>query len=112
MGIFTNFNVSDFSKPLPPFHLFATIGFEATGQYNLEIELHSIEGEKRFSMVASASVTSHDEARNAYVTNLDLKFENLLIPRPGLYEFVIRSAGQSFATLPFTAKVHQPKFVQ
>jgi len=94
MGIFSRWNVVDFTKPLPPFHVFARIGFEAEGDHPIEVELRTAEGERRFLMQGVAHLEGKDEVTDLYLTNIEFKLENLMIPRPGNYEFAIRSGGE------------------
>jgi hypothetical protein len=112
MGIFSSFNVGDFTKPLQPFHLFAIIGFEKAGQHSLDVELHTIQGEKRFAMTVTTDVNARQDATDLYVANIDLRLGNLTVPRPGLYEFSIKSDGQFLAAVRFDVKVRQPRMVQ
>ncbi|MBI4522332.1 MAG: hypothetical protein HY695_00825 [Deltaproteobacteria bacterium] len=112
MGLFNQFQVRDFTQPLPPFHIFAQISFEQEGDYPLEIELRTIEGEKILQLKALAQARGVDEVRNAPVGTIIFKIGNLKIPRPGQYEFALICNDQVLQTVPFRALVPKQPFVQ
>jgi len=112
MGIFTRFNVTDFTQPMPSFHVFAKIGFEAPGDYPIDVELRSSEGQRMFQLQGMAHVGAQEQTTNLYVANLDLRMGNLRLPRPGSYEFALRSNNQQIDVVPFDAVVVAPPLVQ
>ncbi len=112
MGIFSQFMVSDFSKPLPRFRLFAKIGFESDGNHPFTIRLRSGEGQKIFEISGIANVRDEDEVTNLYMANLNLGFDDLKLPRPGIYELVFLYQEQAFHIVPLQAVVVKPPTLQ
>ena len=112
MGIFTKFNVRDFTQPMPSFHVFAQIGFEAPGDYPIDVELRASEGQRIFQLQGMAHVEAQEQTMNLYTANLNLGMGNLKLPRPGAYEFALRCANQQIHVLPFDAVVVTPPLVQ
>lgn len=112
MGIFTTFHVRDFTQPMPPFHVFAKIGFEAPGDYPIDVELRSSEGQRIFQVQGLAHVDAQDQITSLYTANLNLGMGNLKLPRPGAYEFALRAQSQQIHVIPFEAVVAPPPMVQ
>jgi hypothetical protein len=112
MGIFENFNVNDFTKGLPPFHVYAKVGFETNAPVPLQLELRSVEGQRIFVIEANANLGVEPAPDGLYYTNFDSMLQNLKLPRPGVYEFVIRANNQSIGLIHFTASVQTPPLVQ
>ncbi len=112
MGLFNQFQVRDFTQPLPSFHIFAQIGFEKEGDYQIEIELRTVEGENIFRLEGLVQATGTDRVRNSPVGTMIFKIGNLKIPRPGRYEFALKCSNQPLATIPFEAMVPKQPFVQ
>jgi len=112
MGIFTRFNVTDFTQPMPSFHVFAKIGFEAPGDYPIDVELRSSEGQRMFQLQGMAHVEAQEQTTNLYVANLDLRMGSLKLPRPGGYEFALRCNNRQIGLVPFDAVVVTPPLVQ
>ena len=112
MGIFSQFVVSDFSKPLPRFRLFAKIGFETEGSHPFTVRLRSAQGEKIFEFRGVARVNQEDELTNLFMANLNLAFDELKLPRPGIYELDLACNEQSFHVVPLQAVMVKPTLVQ
>ncbi len=112
MGIFSQFMVSDFSKPLPRFRLFAKIGFESDGSHPFTVRLRSSEGQNIFEFRGLAQVREEDEVTNLYMANLNLAFDDLKLPRPGIYELVLAYKDQTFHVVPLQAVMIKPAMVQ
>ena len=112
MGIFSQFMVSDFSKPLPRFRLFAKIGFESDGNHPFTIRLRSGEGQNIFEFSGMANVRDEDEVTNLYMANLNLGFDDLKLPRPGIYELVFLYQEQAFHIVPLQAVMVKPPTLQ
>lgn len=112
MGIFARFNVADFTQPMPSFHVFAKMGFEAPGDYPIDVELRSSEGQRIFQLQGMTHVEAQEQTTNLYVANLDLGMGNLKLPRPGGYEFALRCNNQEIGLVPFDAVVVTPALVQ
>src|SRR5688572_23295125 len=45
MGLFSNFGVTDFTQPLPPFHIVTRIGVKSEGHHGVKMRLASQEGD-------------------------------------------------------------------
>ena len=112
MGIFSQFMVSDFSKPLPRFRMFAKIGFESDGNHPFTIRLRSGEGQNIFEFHGVANVRDEDEVTNLYMANLNLGFDDLKLPRPGIYELVFLYQDQAFHVVPLQAVMVKPPTLQ
>ncbi len=112
MGIFSQFMVSDFSKPLPRFRLFAKIGFESDGNHPFTIRLRSGEGQNIFEFSGMANVRDEDEVTNLYMANFNLGFDDLKLPRPGIYELVFLHQNQTFHVVPLQAVMVKPPTLQ
>ena len=112
MGIFSQFMVSDFSKPLPRFRLFAKIGFESDGNHPFTIRLRSGEGQNIFEFHGVANVRDEDEVTNLYTANLNLGFDDLKLPRPGIYELDFLYQDQTFHVVPLQAVMVKPPTLQ
>jgi len=112
MGIFSRFLVTDFSQPMPPFRIFAKLGFEGEGDHQIVVELRSAEGQRIFQIRGVAHVETRDQVTNLYTADINLGMDSLKLPRPGGYEFAFLSDSQTFHVLPFEAEVLRPPLVQ
>jgi len=112
MGIFGQFMVSDFSKPLPRFRLFAKIGFESEGNHPFTVRLRSAQGENIFEFRGMARVNQEDELTSLFMANLNLAFDDLKLPRPGIYELALAYKEQTFHVVPLQAVMIKPAMVQ
>ena len=112
MGIFSQFMVSDFSKPLPRFRLFAKIGFESDGNHPFTIRLRNGEGQNIFEFSGMANIKDEDEVTNLYMANLNIGFDDLKLPRPGIYEIVFLYQEQAFHIIPLQAVMIKPPTLQ
>ena len=112
MGIFSQFMVSDFSKPLPRFRLFAKLGFEDEGNHPFTVRLRTGEGQNIFEFRGSVNVRQEDEVTSLYVANLNLAFDDLKLPRPGIYELVLAYNEKIFHVVPLQAVMVKPVMVQ
>ena len=112
MGIFSQFMVSDFSKPLPRFKLFAKIGFESEGNHPFTVRLRTSEGQSVFEFRGMVNVREEDEVTSLYTANLNLAFDDLKLPRPGIYELVLAHNEQTFHVVPLQAVMIKPPLMQ
>lgn len=112
MGIFSQFMVSDFSKPLPRFKLFAKIGFESEGNHPFTVRLRTGEGQNIFEIRGMVNVREEDEVTSMYTANLNLTFNDLKLPRPGIYELVLAHNEQTFHVIPLQAVMIKPPILQ
>ena len=112
MGIFTTFNISDYSASVAPFHAFAWIGFESEGDYSIQLELRTMEGQKLFMLEAVTHIEGTADPIGLFLANLDMRMQNLKLPRPGLYEFVLRYQTQVLGVIQFAAVTRMPQLMQ
>ena len=112
MGIFTQFMVSDFSKPLPRFRLFAKLAFDSEGDHPFTVRLRTGEGQNIFEFRGVANVRQEDEVTSLFVANLNLTFDDLKLPRPGMYELVLAHNEQIFHVVPLQAVILKPAMMQ
>ena len=112
MGIFDRFIVGDFRNPLPSFYLFAKIEFEEEGDYPMLIQMRTIEGEVVFQIQGAMHVDGVPEAAGLPRGNFKLRFDNLRLPRHGLYELVVSHNNQNLISLPISVQVRPARFVQ
>jgi hypothetical protein len=112
MGIFTQWIVGDYTTPLPPFHVFVRLAFDAESDHQCEIEFRSIEGQQIFLAQSLIRLETIDAATQLYFANVDLGLTNLLIPRPGQYEFAIRVDNELITSIPCGAITITPRLVQ
>src|SRR3990172_3882831 len=81
MGIFSRFLVTDFSQPMPPFRIFAKLGFEGEGDHQIVVELRSAEGQRIFQIRGVAHVETRDQVTNLYTADINLGMDSLKLPR-------------------------------
>jgi hypothetical protein len=112
MGIFSQFMVSDFSKPLPRFRLFAKIGFENEGGHPFTVRLRTGQGQNIFEFRGVANGRQEDEVTSWFVANLNLTFDDLKFPRPGMYELVLAHNEQILHVVPLQVVILKPAMVQ
>ncbi len=110
MGIFSQFRVSDFRNPLPSFHLYAKIEFEQAGNFPIVVEFRTGGGERIFQLRGSVEVG--EQAQGRIVGILDLRLENLRLPRHGDYEVVIIYNDQPLSVLPVEVVVPPQRVLQ
>ncbi len=110
MGIFGQFHVTDFKNPLPSFHIYAKIEFEQAGNFPIGVEFRSVEGQRIFQLTGSVAVEERTQGR--IVGILDLKLENLRLPRHGDYEVVIVYNNQPLSILPIEVVVPPQRYLQ
>jgi len=110
MGIFGQFHVSDFRNPLPPFNIYAKIEFEQAGNFPIEVEFRSVEGQRIFQLRGSVAVEEPTQGR--IIGILNLKLENLRLPRHGEYEVVIIYNNQPLSVLPVEVVIPPQRFLQ
>jgi hypothetical protein len=112
MGIFNQFNVVDFRAPLPPFCIFATIGFDTPGTHAVSIELRRVEGDRIFRAEQNHAVEVQDPATMQYHALVNLKLANLTFPGPGRYELAFECDGQHTGTVYVNVVQPPPRLVQ
>lgn len=112
MGVFNQFNVVDFRAPLPPFCIFATIGFDKAGSHAVSLEFRRIEGERIFRAESNHDVSVQDLATMQFHALINLRLANLTLPGPGRYEFAFECDGQHTGTLFVNVTQLAPRLVQ
>ncbi len=110
MGIFGQFRVTDFRNPLPSFHIYANIEFEQAGNFPIVVEFRTGGGERIFQLRGSVEVG--EQAQGRIVGILDLRLENLRLPRHGDYEVVIIYNDQPLSVLPVEVVVPPQRVLQ
>ena len=85
MGIFDQFQVSDFQNPLPSFYIVARVEFESEGSYPLVVQLRTLEGQSIFNL--SGKIQVQESTQGEKIGNIRLRIDNLRLPLPGQYEF-------------------------
>ena len=109
IGIFTAFNITDFTKPVPRFHLFARLEFEKLGKSVVSVELKSAEGKQLLGLQANVEIQATgkeplNRAPNPLTSDLDLVLENLKLPGPGEFEVVWKDGTNILTILTFRAE--------
>ena len=112
MGLFTDFNVSDYQQPLPRFTVFVKLGFQNSGTYTVGFNVKSHEGDFGFSLSGSVEATVRNEAYQRYVVDMDVGLSNLKVPREGLYFVEVTVDNQAVTHIPFVVKTRKPPVVQ
>ena len=113
IGIFTTFGITDFTKPVPRFHLFARLEFEKFGKSSVAVELKSAEGRQLLRLQGNVEIKATDKepsnpASKLLTSDLDLVLENLKLPGPGEFEFVLKEDTNILKTLSFRAEYIKP----
>lgn len=108
MGLFTDFSVSDYQKPLPKFSVFLRLGFERRGSYAVRLEARSFEGDFSTGVEGQISAGRKNEASGLYVTELTFGFENLKVPREGHYSVDVKVDGAPVVQIPFSVVTKKP----
>jgi hypothetical protein len=85
MGLFDNFFVSDLSKPLPPFRVFARIGVTTHGEHKLRLEIASLEGDFRVELPGKLNAREQSAASGLHEAVMTLGISGLVVPRAGRY---------------------------
>lgn len=112
MGVFTQWNVRDFTRPLPPCHVFARLSFQDPGEYPFTVTFRTVQGQQLFSAEGNIQVETKDQGSELYFANIDLGLGNLSVPRPGQYEFALTVGGELIGLIPCGAVVVSPPLVQ
>ncbi len=110
MGIFDQFQVSDFQNPLPSFYIVARVEFESEGSYPLVVQLRTLEGQSIFNL--SGKIQVQESTQGEKIGNIRLRIDNLRLPRPGQYEFVLLYNDESLHVLPVAVIIPPQKYVQ
>src|SRR5688572_5065432 len=77
MGVFNQFTVGDFRTPLPPFCIFASIGFDTPGAHSITIHFRRVEGEQFFSANTTHEIAVPNPATLLYHAYINLRMNNL-----------------------------------
>ncbi len=112
MGVFTQVVVNDFRMAMPPFCIYAVIGFDAAGTHSISIEFRRVEGDRIFKADSNHDVTAQNSATLLYHATVNLKLANLTLPGPGRYEFAFQCDGQHVGTIPLNVTQPPPRLVQ
>jgi len=94
MGLFDNFTVSDPSKPLPPFRLFARIGVTTPGEHSVQLRIVSLESDFSVELPGKLSARETSAASGLHEAVMTLGITGLVVPGPGRYRlrFVVDNA--------------------
>ena len=112
MGIFDQFQVTDFTQPLPPFRFFMKIAFQDEGQYPIALNIRSGEGDFKVGIQGLVHAKTQDEISRQYVAIINFGFNNLKIPRPGMYYVELNYQDRTICSLPFRAITVRPPTLQ
>jgi hypothetical protein len=113
LGIFTDFYVSDYQKPLPKFTVHLRLGFKDPGSYAVNLEIRSHEGDFSMGMQGNIeALANENEAYNQYLVNLNFIFDGLKIPREGLYHIDVKVDGRPISLIPLMVSTRKPPVVQ
>jgi hypothetical protein len=112
MGIFSQFNVNDFSSPLPPFCIYAIIGFDIAGSHSISILFRRVEGQPIFRAESNHDISVQDAATLQFHAMTNLRLNNLTLPGPGRYEFAFQCDGQYAGAIPLNVFQPPPRLIQ
>ncbi len=112
MGIFTDFQVSDYQQPLPPFTVFVKLGFQNPGPHKVEFNVKSHEGDFGFSLSGPVEAKEKNEAYGQHMLEMDVRLANLKIPREGQYSIEVKVNSRAVTHIPFVVKTRKPPTLQ
>lgn len=108
MGLFTDFQVSDYQQPLPPFTIFVKLGFQESGTYTVGFNVKSHEGDFGFNFSSPIEAHGRSDAYERYVVDMNVNLRDLKVPREGRYSVEVTVDGQAVKHLPFVVKTQRP----
>ena len=113
MGLFNNFNVSDYKQPLSTFTIHVRFGFKEEGRYTVKFEIRSHKGDFTIAMQSAIQpAPPKNAAYNEYNVSINAKVENLKIPREGRYSVNVKVDDHSVTKIPFTVTTPKSPIVQ
>jgi hypothetical protein len=112
MGVFDTFNVTAYSAPLPPFHIFAKVAVINEGAHPVTIRIRNDEGDFNTEFAGRLVTQARDEMTERFVSNVDLAINGLTIPRPGRYQVAFVVDGHELAACGFMARTSAPPRLQ
>lgn len=112
MGIFSQFVVNDFRAPLPPFCLYAVLGFDESGVHSVSVEFRRVEGTQIFKADGNHTLEQQDPATQQYHAIINLRFNNMRLPGTGRYEFALQCDGHHVGAIPINVVQPAPRLVQ
>jgi hypothetical protein len=94
MGLFDNFAVSDVTKPLPAFRVYARIGVTTPGEHTVQLRITSLESEFQVELPGKLSARETSAASGLHEAVMTLGISGLVVPGPGRYRlrFVVDNA--------------------
>src|SRR5438067_4833566 len=93
VGLFDQFNVVDFSQPLPSFKIFVRLAVDDEGEFPIAIRLLSREGDFRIELPGQFSAQDRSEVSGLYEGVVALAINGMRVPRPGHYDVRIVVGG-------------------
>lgn len=112
MGIFDKFDLSDFTQPLPSFHVFLRLAFSQEGQYPISFSIKTYEGDFSVGIEGPANATNREEASGKYIAAMNIGFNNLKVPREGNYIITASYANVEICRIPFRVNTVRPPMRQ
>jgi len=113
MGVFNQFNISDFRNPVNSFWIFARIEFEQDGEYSIGFQLRAVEGQPvLFNVDGGISLQSKNTSEIRPVGDIKVRVDGLRFPRHGIYELAILFDNNILQTMPIQVFVPQTPYVQ
>jgi hypothetical protein len=112
MGLFDRFGVSDFTQSLPPFRVFIKMHFLTEGEHRFALNVRSGEGDFSVGLQGVLSATEKEQASGRYSAHLNIGFNQLKVPREGVYNIEIVCDDKSVASIPFQVATVRPPTLQ
>ncbi len=112
MGLFTDFNVSNYQQPLPKFTVFVRLGFHSQGRRTLKLEARSHEGDFGVGFQGPIEANNQTDGYQQYIADVNFVFENVKIPREGLYSVDVSVDDHVVVQIPFVVKTEKPPVTQ
>ena len=113
MGVFTNFNVSNYQQPVRPFHIHLVLALKQKGRHVAKFEIRSFEGDFTTAMqVAIQIAPTQMDASGEHTVNLDAGVNALRFPREGRYFVDIKLGDEPITQIPFQVKTMTPPTAQ
>ncbi len=112
MGVFNRFRVIDFTQSLPSFRAFIQVAVQEEGQYPIVLNIRSEQRDFKVGMQTAFQAINRDEIYRQYITTINVGFNNLKVPRPGMYYVELECKGNVICSLPVLVTAVEPSPVQ
>lgn len=113
IGLFDKFNVVDFARPLPTFHIFMKVGLESPTPVEMVIRIASLQGDFGSTLSGQLQPDQNlDAATERYVATIDLSINGIRVPRPGRYYVAITIGTTELQAVSFFVAPITPPTVQ